>query len=80
MMLMILKLLHVVTIQTIVSKLSFAKIEFSYRVVLNGEIMASGSTLHGFVDAVTFHPVSLKKQRSELYEKLKEMVVTEWPE
>ena len=67
----------VVTIQTRLSHLSFAKIEFSYRVILNGEVMATGSSLHGFVDANTFRPVSLKKQRPELYEKLQEMVIAE---
>lgn len=68
----------VVTVQTRLSKLSFAKIEFSYRVMLDGQIMASGSSLHGFVDAKTFHPVSLKKVRPELYEKLQEMTLSEW--
>ena len=68
----------VVTVQTRLSKLSFAKIEFSYRVILDGQIMASGSSLHGFVDAKTFRPVSLKKVRPELYEKLQEMTLSEW--
>ena len=68
----------VVTVQTRLSKLSFAKIEFSYRVMLDGQIMASGSSLHGFVDAKTFRPVSLKKVRPELYEKLQEMTLSEW--
>lgn len=68
----------VVTIETRISKLTFARIEFSYRVVLDGEIMASGSTLHGFVDSRTFRPINLKKQRPELFERLSELVSTEW--
>ena len=68
----------VVTIETRVSKLTFSRIEFSYRVLLNGEIMATGSSLHGFVDSSTFRPVNLKKQRPELFERLSNMVLTEW--
>lgn len=68
----------VVTIETRISQLSFAKIEFSYRVMLGGEVMATGSTLHGFVDSKTFRPVNLKKQRPELFESLSAMVTTEW--
>lgn len=67
-----------VTIETRVSKLSFAKIEFSYRVIHNGEIKAEGQTLHGFVSSETFRPVSIKKQNPAFYEKLKEIVTTGW--
>ncbi len=63
-----------VIIETIISKLSFAKIEFSYRAVFNGDVMAQGSTLHGFVDSKTFRPVNIKKIRPQLYEKLSERV------
>ena len=67
-----------VTIETRVSKLSFAKIEFSYRVILDGEVKAEGQTLHGFVSSETFRPVSIKKANAEFYEKLKEIVTSGW--
>lgn len=67
-----------VIVETRVSKLSFAKIEFSYRVLHNGEVTAQGMTVHGFVDSKTFRPVSLKKVKPDLYEILKQTVSTEW--
>lgn len=67
-----------VIIETIISKLSFAKIEFSYRAVFDGNVMAKGSTLHGFVDSKTFRPVNIKKIRPQLYEKLSERFSDGW--
>lgn len=69
-----------VTIETIVSKLSFAKIEFSYRAVIDGKIMAQGSTVHGFVDSSSFRPLNIKKKDPALYEILKERICTDWCE
>ncbi len=57
-----------VTIETTVRKLSFAKIEFAYRVILDGQVMAEGSTVHGFVSSETFRPLSLKKVMPELFD------------
>ena len=67
-----------VIVETRISSMSFAKIEFSYRVMHEGNVTAEGKTLHGFVDSKTFRPVSLKKVRPELYEKLKEAETTDW--
>ena len=67
-----------VIIETRISKLSFAKIEFTYRAVFDGNVKAQGSTLHGFVDSKTFRAINIKKVRPELYEKLKERICTEW--
>ncbi len=69
-----------VTIETRLVHVSFAKIEFAYRVMLDGETKAEGSTVHGFVDSKTFRPVSLKKADPMLYEKLCGMVTAEWDE
>lgn len=67
-----------VTIETRLSKLSFAKIEFSYRVILDGTIMSEGSTLHGFVSSETFRPVNLKKLQPALYSQLSELLTQGW--
>jgi len=60
-----------VTIRVNIEKLSFAKITFGYKVILDGRIMSEGTTTHGFVDSKTFRPVSIKKVMPEFYEKLK---------
>ncbi len=67
-----------VIVETRLSSLSFAKIEFAYRVLLDGKVTAAGRTLHGFVDSKSFRPVSLKKVRPELYEKLREVQTNDW--
>ncbi len=67
----------VVTIETYLSKMSFAKIHFSYRVMLNGELMAEGKTFHGFVSSKDFKPVNIKKIMPELYEELSNAVIKE---
>lgn len=59
-----------VTVETRVEKMSFAKVIFGYRVMLNGTLMTKGSTTHGFVDSETFRAVNLKKTFPSLYEKL----------
>ena len=66
-----------VTVETRVTKLTFSRIEFSYRVMLEGIKTAEGKTVHGFVDSSTFRPVSLKKTMPELFEKLSETVTSE---
>ncbi|MDD6489840.1 MAG: thioesterase family protein [Clostridia bacterium] len=61
-----------VIIETSVKKVSFAKIEFSYRVIMkdSGKLMAEGFTVHGFVNSETFRPVNIKKLNPEMYQKL----------
>lgn len=61
-----------VIIETGVSKVSFAKIEFSYRVLMKDskKLMASGSTTHGFVNSETFRPINIKKVNPDMYTKL----------
>lgn len=66
-----------VTVVTETLKLSAAKIIFRYRVILDGELMAEGTTTHGFVSSDTFKPVNLKKLMPEFYAKLSESVVTD---
>lgn len=66
-----------VTIVTETLSLRAAKITFRYRVILNGELMAEGTTTHGFVSSETFRPVNLKKLMPEFYEKLSESVVAD---
>lgn len=67
-----------VTIEVKADKVSAAKIDFSYRVILDGKIMAEGFTSHGFVDSKTFKPINMKKFKPEIYKALSEMVKDEW--
>lgn len=60
-----------VIIETTVSNLKAAKIEFHYRVLRNGVVCGEGSTVHAFVDSKTFRPINIKKINQALYEKLK---------
>ncbi len=66
-----------VTIVTETVRLSVSRVTFRYRVVLEGKIMAEGTTTHAFVSTETFRPINLKKVMPELYEKLRESVVEE---
>ena len=59
-----------VTIRVNIEKLSFAKITFGYKVILDGRVMSRGTTTHGFVDSNTFRPVNIKKVMPDFYEKL----------
>ncbi len=61
-----------VIIKTSVAQLKYAKIEFSYRVIMkeNGKLMATGSTVHGFVNSKTFRPVNIKKVNPNIYQRL----------
>ena len=56
-------------------KVSAAKIVFGYRVMLDGVLMAQGSTTHGFVSSQSFRPVNLKKLMPDFYEKLRASVI-----
>lgn len=57
-----------------VKSLSYAKIEFYYTVNKNGELIAEGTTRHGFVDSKSFRPINAKKFDPELFEKLKNSI------
>ncbi|MGN0688298.1 MAG: acyl-CoA thioesterase [Oscillospiraceae bacterium] len=56
-------------VQTTVSRLTQARIEFSYAVRKkdSGELLCEGTSAHGFVDAQSFRPISLKKTMPEMY-------------
>ncbi len=56
-----------VLLETRVEKLTASRIQFSYRVLLDGTLMAEGSTTHGFVNADTLKPLNMKKYCEELY-------------
>lgn len=66
-----------VTIVTETAQLSYAKMVFHYRVMLHGELMAEGTTTHGFVSRETFRPVNLKKLMPEWYAVLQASVTTQ---
>ncbi len=55
-----------------VSRLTQAKIEFCYTVTKKGseEVLCTGTSSHGFVDAKSFRPISFKKAMPEMYEKM----------
>ena len=59
-----------VIIQTSIQKVTFSRIQFSYKVLLDGVLMAEGSTTHGFVDSKTLRPLNMKKFNQQLFEKL----------
>ncbi|MCH5203276.1 MAG: acyl-CoA thioesterase [Oscillospiraceae bacterium] len=52
-----------------ITRLNAARIEFSYTVTRKGEsdILAEGTSSHGFVDSVTFKPINFRKQKPEFY-------------
>lgn len=60
-----------VIIETRITKISFAKVTFGYRVLLDGNVVNEGFTSHGFVDAKTFRPINIKKTLPDFYEKMK---------
>ena len=64
-----------VIIITDILKVSAAKILFGYKVILADQLMAQGSTTHGFVSSETFRPVNLKKLMPDFYEKLQASVI-----
>ncbi len=66
-----------VTIITETVKLTFSRVVFRYRVMLNGNLMAEGSTTHAFVSTESFRPVNLKKVMPDFYEQLKGSVTEE---
>ena len=59
-----------VIIQTSVIKLTVSRIQFGYKVLLDGVLMAEGSTTHGFVNSDTLRPLNMKKFNQQLFEKM----------
>ena len=66
-----------VTIVTETERLSYAKMSFHYRVMLEGQLMAEGTTTHGFVSCETFRPVNLKKRMPAFYAVLQASLTAE---
>ena len=52
-----------------ISRLTPARIEFEYSVTKKGEteVLATGTSSHGFVDSKTFKPLNFKKAAPEFY-------------
>lgn len=61
-----------------VTRLTPARIEFAYTVTKKGaaDILAEGTSSHGFVDSATFRPLNIKKAMPELYDKMEKKVNT----
>lgn len=55
-----------------ITRLTPARIEFSYTVTRKGEsaVLAEGTSAHGFVDTENFRPLNFKKAMPELYAKM----------
>ena len=56
-------------IEARIARLTPARIEFEYTVTRKGEteVLTTGTSSHGFVDAQTFHPLNFKKAMPEFY-------------
>ena len=63
-------------VRCFLTELSPARIRFDYQVIREGEEspICTGSTLHAWVDAETFRPVSMKKRFPDIYDKLSGMI------
>lgn len=68
----------VLVISASVTRLTPARIEFAYTVTKKGgtDILAEGTSSHGFVDSATFRPLNLKKAMPELYEMMEKKADT----
>lgn len=57
-----------------ITRLTPARIEFSYTVTKKGEsaVLAEGTSSHGFVDAKTFRPLNFKKEMPELFARMEQ--------
>lgn len=55
-----------------ITRFSPARIEFEYTITKKGEtdILAVGTSSHGFVDSQTFKPLNFKRAMPDLYEKM----------
>ncbi|WP_312642690.1 thioesterase family protein [Hydrogenoanaerobacterium sp.] len=68
----------VLTVETSVSVLSPARIQFDYTIRRQGEPkpVNTGSTMHAWVDSKTFRPINLKKSYPDLYRKILDVMET----
>ena len=59
----------ILEITTTITRFSPARIEFVYEIRRKGEtqILAAGTSAHGFVDSKTFRPLNLKKTLPDFY-------------
>lgn len=59
-------------IEARISRLTPARIEFEYTVTKRGEtdIIATGTSSHGFVDSQTFRPLNFKKAMPEFFNEM----------
>lgn len=57
-----------------ITRLTPARIEFSYTVTKKGEsaVLAEGTSSHGFVDAKTFRPLNFKKEMPGLFARMEQ--------
>ncbi len=57
-----------------ITRLSAARLDFHYTVRKKGEadILAEGTSCHGFVSAETFRPINFRHAMPELYEQMKQ--------
>lgn len=55
-----------------ITRFSPARIEFEYTITKKGgtDVLAVGTSSHGFVDSQTFKPINFKRAMPELYEKM----------
>lgn len=55
-----------------ITRFTPARIEFEYTVARKGEtdILATATSSHGFVDAVTFKPLNFKRAMPEMFDKM----------
>lgn len=55
-----------------ITRFTPARIEFSYSITRKGEtdILATATSSHGFVDAVTFKPLNFKRAMPEMFDKM----------
>lgn len=69
----------VVTVWCWISRLTPARIEFSYALYCENDEKPrnTGKSMHGWVDSKTFRPINLKKHFPDFYEKLESMTEPE---
>lgn len=62
-------------LRTWISELSPAKAVLSYEVVREKDlkVLAKGSTLHAFVDSISFKVINLKKKNNKIWESLSKL-------
>ncbi len=55
-----------------ITRFTPARIEFSYTITKKGEtdVIAEGTSSHGFVDSTTFKPLNFKRAMPELFDKM----------